>query len=135
MPKKVRGLSEKETIELKDQIEVTLQTGPRKEELLQLRCCDINLESGTVRYLGKGGKTRFVPMNERAREILERRVKARKGNMESYIFGDGKAAPKDFKKAFGSACKRAGLEDCRPHDLRRTFGTRCAMARVPPKTL
>lgn len=135
MPKKAIGLSEKEAIELRDMIELTLETGPRKQELLRLRCCDLNFETGMVCYHGKGVKTRFVPMNFRAREILKRRVNDRNGNEESFIFGDGKIAPKDFKKAFASACKRAGIENARPHDLRRTFGTRCAMAGVPPKTL
>ncbi len=70
MPRKAIGLSMKEALELRDQIEITLETGPRKEELLRLRCGDIKFETGMVRYFGKGGKTRFVPMNKRAREIL-----------------------------------------------------------------
>jgi integrase/recombinase XerC/integrase/recombinase XerD len=135
MPKKATGLSEEEAIELRDQIEITLETGPRKQELLRLRCSDVNFDTGMVRYHGKGNKIRSVPMNKRAREILERRVKARNGNTSSFIFGNGKVAPKDFRKAFGSACEHAGIEDARIHDLRRTFGTRCAMAGVPPKTL
>ncbi|MDA8083090.1 MAG: site-specific integrase [Nitrospiraceae bacterium] len=122
-------------LEIRDQIEIVLETGPRKEELLQLKCDDINFETRMVRYHGKGGKKRSVPMNKRAREILERRVEARNGNRKSFLFGDGGVAPQDFKRAFKTVCNSAGIEDLRIHDLRRTFGSRCAMAGVPPKTL
>jgi len=135
MPLKANGLTEEEAAELSDQIEITLHCGPRKSELLNIRVGDVNFETRMLRLFGKGQKTRFVPMNRRAHEILQRRVKARCNSPSSYIFGDGKTAPKDFKNSFKSSCKNAGLENCRPHDLRRTFGTRCAMAGVPPKTL
>ncbi len=135
MPKKANGLSEGEAIELSDQIKITLNCGPRKSELLNIRVEDINFETGMLRLFGKGGKTRLVPMNSQTREILRGRVNARDNRPRSFIFGDGKKAPWDFKRSFSSACKKAALEDCRPHDLRRTFGTRCAMAGVPPKVL
>jgi integrase len=131
MPKKATGLSEKEAIELKDQIEVSLRSGARKSEMLNVKVSDINFDTGMLKLFGKGGKTRFVPIDSRLKKLLERRVTDRK----KYIFGNDKDAPKDFKRAFSSACERAGIEDVRPHDLRRTFGTRCAMAGVPPKTL
>lgn len=131
-PKKGTGLTEAKAEELRDMIEIALETGPRKEELLNLKVEDINLETGMVRYEGKGGKIRFVPLNSRVREILEGRVRGRK---KGYIFGTGKTPPKDFKRAFKSACERAKIDKVRIHDLRRTFGSRCAMAGVPPKTL
>jgi integrase len=121
--------------EIRDQIEVILETGPRKEELLQLKCEDINLETGMVCYHGKGGKSRSIPMNKRAREILGRRVNTRNGNMKSFIFGNGKRAPQDFRRAFKTACTRAAIKSVRIHDLRRTFASRCAVAGVPPKAL
>ena len=129
--KKGTGLTETKALELRDQIEIALHTGPRKAELLNIKVSDINFDTGMLQILGKGGKTRFVPINARAREILERRVIGRK----KYIFGNGNIAPQDNKKAFGSALTRAGIDNCCFHDLRRTFGTRCAMAGVPPKTL
>jgi site-specific recombinase XerD len=64
--------------EIREQIEVILEAGPRKEQLLKLHCEDINFETAMGRYHGKGGKTRSVLMNERAREIPKRRVKALK---------------------------------------------------------
>ncbi len=131
MPKKAVGLTERQALELRDQIEITLHAGPRKDELLNIKVGDINFETGMLQILGKGQKIRFVPMNTRVWDILKRRLPGRK----NYIFGNGNVAPKDFRTAFKAACVRAGIKDCRPHDLRRTFGTRCAMATVPPKTL
>jgi integrase len=35
------------------------------------------------------------------------------------------------QRAFQTACRRAGLHEVRPHDLRHTFGVHCARAGVP----
>ena len=41
----------------------------------------------------------------------------------------------DMKKAFGTACRLAGIENLRWHDLRHTFGTRLAEAGCSEATI
>ena len=119
---------------LKSMIIIDLLTGLRKTELFRLKWKHVDLDMNTLKVEdGKGGKTRFVPINETVIDELFKLHLRKKGE---YLFHDqtGKLF-KDVKKSFHGALARAGLEDVRFHDLRRTFGTMCAMKNVPPKTL
>ncbi len=111
-----------------------LSTGLRKEELLSLRWEHIDLDRNVLKVEdGKGGYTRYVPINETARGQLYNLLAVKKGE---FVFHDSYGRRmKDVKRSFGSAVERAGLNDVRFHDLRRTFGTWCAIRGVPSKTL
>ncbi len=119
---------------LKPMVIIDLNTGLRKDEILSLKkeSVDLNRNVITVRE-GKGGYTRYVPINETAkRELMEL---VNRGDSE-YVFHDGRGLPfKDIKKSFNSAVIRAELEDVQFHDLRKTFATWCVFRGVPPKTL
>ena len=119
---------------LKSLIVIDLVTGPRKQELLHLKWEDINLEQNALRVReGKGGDTRSVPLNEKAKVEMLRLFKKAKGD---YLFHDRKGRPfKDIKKTFNEAVKAAMLENVHFHDLRRTFATECVFRGVSPKTL
>ena len=119
---------------LKDMVVLDLHTGLRKEELLRLKREDVLVDGKKLKVEdGKGGKRRYVPLNDTARAVLERLL-ARKGS--DYLFHDKNGKPfKDIKKSFIPAVERAGLKDVVLKDLRRTFGTMCAIRGVPPKTL
>jgi len=119
---------------LKDMVILDLHTGLRKDELLQLKREDVLADRKKLKVEdGKGGKRRYVPLNDTARAVLERLL-ARKGS--EYLFHDKKGKPfKDIKKSFIPAVERAGLKDVLFKDLRRTFATMCAVRKVAPKTL
>lgn len=51
--------------------ELFYSSGLRLAELTQLKPVDVNFEEGTVRVLGKGGKTRIVPVGEQALQALK----------------------------------------------------------------
>src|SRR5207237_1866650 len=51
-------------------LELTYSSALRVSELVALRWTDIDLDEGLVRVLGKGGKTRVVPVGRAAREAL-----------------------------------------------------------------
>lgn len=119
---------------LKHIVIIDLNTGLRKDEILSLKKESVDLIRNviTVRE-GKGGYTRFVPINETAKRELTGLVS--RGDSE-YIFHDSRGfAFKDIKKSFNSAVVRAELRDVHFHDLRRTFATNCVFKNVPPKTL
>jgi integrase len=119
---------------LKSLIIIDLLTGLRKSELLRVGWEEIDLERNVLQVLeGKGGETRFVPINVNARAEILALAKKAKGK---YLFHDSHGRPLgEINKAFNQAVKKAGLENVRFHDLRRTFATECALNRVPPKTL
>ena len=52
-------------------LELLYATGMRVTEMVSLDIDDIDLQSGTVRCLGKGGKERMIPIHSRAVEIVE----------------------------------------------------------------
>ena len=52
-------------------LELFYSSGLRRAELCGLRWGDLQLEEGLVRVLGKGGRTRDVPVGRKAREALD----------------------------------------------------------------
>ncbi len=113
---------------------IDLNTGLRKEELLSLKWDHIDLERNILKVEeGKGGYTRYVPINETARMQLKKLMEKRRGDF--VIHDQYGRRIKDIKRSFGSAIERADLQDVRFHDLRRTFGTLCVFNNIPPKTL
>ncbi|MHC9540668.1 MAG: tyrosine-type recombinase/integrase [Vulcanimicrobiota bacterium] len=103
---------------------IALYTGMRKGEITRLRWRDIDEVNGFVHVKSsKNYERRDIPMNEEVKELF--RGMAR-GPEESKIF------PKigDFKKAWWSSLKRAGITDFCFHDLRHTFASHLVMAGV-----
>jgi len=118
------------------------EIGARLSELLGIRSCDIDWETGRVRLIGKakpyGGKrVRTVPLTPFAMEVVSVFEKIFKpmfpqGAASEYLFldKDGDRLTKDqycrnFRKIVELAID-AGLplpENIRPHDLRRTCAT------------
>jgi len=72
----------------------------------------------------KSGSIRTIPINETLLSRLSS-LKKKKGS-SGYLFDNSRTGQpfKDVKKAFKSACKRAGIEGLRFHDLRHTFASR-----------
>ncbi len=72
-------------------------------------------------------------MNEDVRNIL---LRCRSERSE-YVFANPKTGKPytDPKKAFGTACRLAGIRDLHWHDLRHTFGTRLAEAGFSEATI
>lgn len=92
----------------------------RRGELLSLRWENIDLHARTA-YLPdtKNGDSRTVPLSTAAVQVLQ--------GLPKHI--SGAVIPVKFfslDAAFKRACKRAGLEAVRFHDLRRTAITRMA---------
>jgi len=112
---------------LKPMIVLTLNTGMRRGEILQLRREHVNFQSRTITIPvenSKSKKTRPVPMNEVTLDLIRKLAPAsgfifRKRSGESY---EGVSA------AFKTACQRALVKNCRFHDLRHTFATRFIQA-------
>jgi integrase len=99
---------------------VAIETGMRQGELLGLRWSDVDL-SRRVAHLDdtKSGDPRNVPLSLRAVEAL----RAIPRRIDGRIFGVTQDA---LIRGFSRACKLAGIEGLRFHDLRHEAASRLA---------
>ncbi len=117
-------------------LEILYGTGIRLAELIGCSIGHCNLESGTIKVLGKRSKERIVPMGEGARESLIAYLKNRYGHGvldgaeelsdDPLIAGRGgdrisrRTVQRIVKKYFAQV---ASLTRMSPHVLRHTFAT------------
>jgi integrase/recombinase XerD len=123
------------TLALRDRalLEVLYGTGARISEAVGLDVDDIDLETRTVRLVGKGSKERMVPLGSYAAEALSAYLVRGRPELSAV----GQATPAVFLNArggrlsrqsawtvLGKAAERAGITvDVSPHTLRHSFAT------------
>ena len=106
---------------------VAINTGMRKSEVFKLRWQDVSFEKREIKIpMSKSGKERRIPINSTLFNLLHT-LKAQNGQGE-YVFTNPRTGKPyvDIKRSFDSACKKAGVENLRFHDLRHSFATRLA---------
>ncbi len=92
--------------------------GMRKSEVIELTWKEVDLKAGFIRLGGPRTKNkcaRSIPIHPRVKEILEALPRAL--HTDRVFLLRGKPL-REFKNAYRSACKQAGLEDFTYHDLR-----------------
>jgi integrase len=106
-----------------------VDTGMRRNELLQLRWEDVDFDARLLTIQARNTKTlrqRQVPMTSRvASELESLRIVSEQGKTD-IVFG-----VTEFKRSFGTARKLAGLENLRLHDLRHTAASRMIAKGIP----
>jgi integrase len=137
---KIAGESRSEAFQTA--IQVSVLSGVRRKELLNLQWKSVDFENRQFLVQRKTTKTRagerFIPMLDAVEVLLEWKSKFPEAKPDHYVFpsqryghvkGGGygiyKTLPTIPTKSFGvwkGAKKAAGIE-CRWHDLRHTFGT------------
>lgn len=122
---------------LADFIRLALHTGCRRGELLGLEWSRVNLQAGLIHLEArhtKAKKRRSVPINAVAHEAIMNRLrfKAKHCPDSQWVFckKDGSRIG-DVKKSFATACRKAGIEDFRIHDLRHTCAAWLVSAGAP----
>ena len=113
-------------------LETLYATGLRVSELVALRIADMDLDNGFLRTVGKGGKTRVVPIGDSARQVI--------GEYCATVrppFDKSRRAPALFLTHLGRAMTRQGFwkivsryaraagirKAISPHKLRHSFAT------------
>jgi integrase/recombinase XerC len=111
-------------------MELFYSSGLRLSELVGLDVTDIDLADRTVRVLGKGGKTRVVPVGRHAVEaisrwLLERTKLADIGNTALFVGQRGdRISPRSVQKLVAAWAQRQGLGvHVHPHMFRHSFAT------------
>ena len=111
-----------------DIVRLLLLTGCRRGEIVALRWSEVQAD-GLILADTKTGPRR-VPLNAQARRILDRLPRG--GN--PFVF----PSPRDPSRPRGDTLslwyrvrRKAGIEDCRLHDLRHTFASQAVMSGIP----
>lgn len=111
---------------LPDFVRLGVSTGCRSQEMLGLEWSRVDKKNRLI-YLeeedSKNGKRASVPLNKAAFEVILNRERFRDKHCPSspWVFANKKGQRiQSIKRSFATACKRAGIRDFRPHDLRHT---------------
>lgn len=113
-------------------LETLYGAGLRVSELTGLDVDDVDLEEGSVRVLGKGGKEREVPLGRYARQALEAYLRLARPQLHSArsraaLFLNqrgGRLTRQGVALILAEAARRAGIERrVSPHVLRHSFAT------------
>lgn len=121
---------EPDILSLRDRaiLETLYSCGVRVSELTGLNVGGIDLEDGTARVLGKGGKERIVPVGSVARAALSRYLDARNHPpLDAPLFINargGRLTSRSVRRVVDKHILRiATMRKISPHTLRHTFAT------------
>jgi integrase/recombinase XerC len=111
-------------------LELLYSSGLRLSELVGLDLADLDLSDGTVRVLGKGNKTRVVPVGSQAIAALRawlglRATLAAAGETALFVGPSGRRlAPRTVQRRLAGRARQQGIEaHVHPHALRHSFAT------------
>ncbi len=135
--------SQKETTDsMRDRamFELLYASGLRVTELVSLDLGDLDLEQGTVRCLGKGGKERIIPLHANAVAVLKRYIKEARPSFVKNISDKSlflnkrgqRLSRQGFWLILKAHAKRAGItKKITPHTLRHSFATHLLQGGAP----
>ena len=111
-------------------VEVFFATGARVYEVANIKRENIDLESGTIRFMGKGGKERLIQIGEQSVcKLLNQYYEAHKTEIIQcgYFFVNqrgGRFTEQSIRVMLKKYTKQAGIErNITPHMFRHSFAT------------
>lgn len=123
LPRFFQAVAKEENETIRDYVLISLLSGARRSNVLEMRWQDINFERAEWRIeVTKNGTPQTVALSPEAIEILQSR---KSSDSAEYVFpGNGKAGHlMEPKKGWKRILERAGIDNLRIHDLRRTLGS------------
>lgn len=123
LPRFFQAVAEESNETIRDYVLISLLTGARRTNVLEMRWQDVSFERAEWRIgMTKNGTPQTVTLSPEALEVLRNR----KPQEEAvFVFpGTGKQGHlAEPKKGWTRILERAGIADLRIHDLRRTLGS------------
>ncbi len=123
---------------LKPVVLLSLNTGLRRGEIFGLEWTEVDLSNRMMTVSAensKAGKTRHIPLNEEAFQVL-RDWKNQSINKTGFVFHGKDGKPfHDVRKAWAKVLKEAPVIKFRWHDLRHTFASKLVQAGVDLNTV
>jgi integrase/recombinase XerC/integrase/recombinase XerD len=121
-------------LQLRDRamFELAYSCGLRSEEIVNLDVDAVDFDSEELRILGKGSKTRVVPIGEPAQAALQRylaggrsTLAGNEGERALFLSKSGRRlSPSDIRRRLATWLRHAGLANgVSPHALRHSFAT------------
>jgi integrase/recombinase XerC len=108
-------------------LELFYSSGLRLSELCGLRWSALDLADGLVTVLGKGGKSRVVPVGSHARKALQAWREASKPGLAAPVFpgrGGAPVSPRTVQQRLRKLAQQQGLfKRVHPHLLRHSFAS------------
>ena len=113
---------------LYDVVVLALSSGCRKQEILNLRWRDVELQRGQITLMDTKNKTpRAVPLVGFALERMKERNRHRRADTDYCFPYPHMAKPADIDRDFARARDKAGIKNFRFHDLRHSAASYLAM--------
>ena len=116
---------------------LSINTGMRRGEVFNLKWENVNLERAIITIDGdfsKSGKTRHIPLNTEAFNVLKTWKKER--NHPTLVFPSKNGRKfNNIKRSWAGLLKEANIENFRWHDLRHHFASRLVMSGVDLNTV
>lgn len=105
-------------------LEVLYSAGLRVSELVGVNDSDIDMDSGTVKVVGKGNRERLAPIGKHACAALSAWIDVRgvaSATFTNYL--GGQLSTRSVQKLVDKYAEKAGLGKMSPHDLRHSMAT------------
>ncbi len=122
---------------LRPMVLLSINTGMRRGEVFNLNWSDISFSNTSLTIRGetaKSGKTRHIPLNAEALNILKNWRPCL--NPQGLVFPSIEGKPFDnVNKAWHALLDNAGIENFRWHDMRHHFASRLVMCGVDLNTV
>lgn len=129
---KIRAAGVSECKAAADYVQFIAFSGARKTEAANVNCLDIDFDRGTIHFrVTKNGESRFVPMTQEMRQLLEKM----KSEREQAASTDRVLLIREAQGFLTSACRKLGIPRFTTHALRHLFGTACLEAGVDVRTV
>jgi integrase len=118
-----------------DVLDFAYYSGWRRGEITGLMWREVDIAGGAIRLDPDRSKTkagRLLPLSQPLKEVLQRRLTARRLDC-LLVFHRGGEPVADWRKAWENACKAAGLAGKRLHDCRRTAARNLIRSGTPER--